>query len=176
MGFSFRKSGLVQHEHLAQYVRIGTKMVENYEEPAYELLQKYRGFEVRKYVDTIQARVSTDGMNYGESARPFRRIAGYIFGGNERQQSIAMTAPVHMWESGEESLMAFTMPSEHKMRDLPKPNDSGVELLHVEGEVVAVLKFSGLSRPSKSLRLQKKLRKLVAVSYTHLTLPTNREV
>ena len=161
MGFSFRKSGLVQHEHLAQYVRIGTKMAENYEEPAYELLQKYRGFEVRKYVDTIQARVSTDGMNYGESARPFRRIAGYIFGGNERQQSIAMTAPVHMWESGDESLMAFTMPSEHKIEDLPKPNDSGVELLHVEGEVVAVLKFSGLSRPSKSLRLQKKLRKLV---------------
>ena len=136
-------------------------MAENYEEPAYELLQKYRGFEVRKYVDTIQARVSTDGMNYGESARPFRRIAGYIFGGNERQQSIAMTAPVHMWQSGEESLMAFTMPSEHKMQDLPRPNDSGVELLHVEGEVVAVLKFSGLSRPSKSQKLQKKLRKLV---------------
>ena len=103
-------------------------MAENYEEPAYELLRKYRGFEVRKYVDTIQARVSTDGMNYGESSRPFRRIAGYIFGGNERQQSIAMTAPVHMWGSGEESLMAFTMPSEH------------------------------------------------TVSYTHLPLPTNREV
>ena len=136
-------------------------MSEKLEEPTYEILQKYRGFEVRKYVDTIQARVSTNGMKYGESARPFRRIAGYIFGGNERQQSIAMTAPVHMWQSGDESLMAFTMPSEHKMEDLPKPNDSGVELLHVEGEVVAVLKFSGLSRPSKSLRLQKKLRKLV---------------
>ena len=72
-----------------------------------------------------------------------------------------MTAPVHMWESGEESLMAFTMPAEHKMADLPKPNDSGIELLHVEGEIVAVLKFSGLSRPSKTSRLQKKLRKLV---------------
>ena len=47
------------------------------------------------------------------------------------------------------------------MQDLPRPNDSGVELLHVEGEVVAVLKFSGLSRPSKSLRLKNKLRKLV---------------
>ena len=136
-------------------------MSEKLEEPAYELLQKYRGFEVRKYADTIQARVSTNGMNYGESARPFRRIAGYIFGGNERQQSITMTAPVHMWQSGDESLMAFTMPSEHKMEDLPKPNDSGVELLHVEGEVVAVLRFSGLSRPSKSLRLENKLRTLI---------------
>ncbi len=86
-------------------------MAENYEEPAYELLRKYRSFEVRKYVDTIQARVTTSGMNYGESARPFRRIAGYIFGGNERQQSIAMTAPVHMWQSGQESLMAFKLQS-----------------------------------------------------------------
>ena len=136
-------------------------MAEELEEPAYELLQQYHGFEVRKYVDTIQARVTTSGMNYGESARPFRRIAGYICGGNERQQSIAMTAPVHMWQSGDESLMAFTIPSEHKMEDLPKPNDSGVELFHVKGEVVAVLKFSGLSRPGKSLRLQNKLRKLV---------------
>ena len=61
-----------------------------------------------------------------------------------------MTAPVHMWQSGDESLMVFTMPSEHKMEDF-KPNDSGVELFHVKGEVVAVLKFSGLSRPGKSL-------------------------
>jgi len=136
-------------------------MAENYEEPKFEVLKEYKKFEVRKYVQTIQARVSTDGMNYGESARPFRRIAGYIFGGNEQQQNIAMTAPVHMWKSDEEYLMAFTMPAEHKMNDLPKPNDSGVELMHVEGEVVAVLKFSGLSRPSKTSRLQKKLRKLV---------------
>tara|TARA_B100000902_G_scaffold757_1_gene1019 strand:+ start:1876 stop:2418 length:543 start_codon:yes stop_codon:yes gene_type:complete len=139
----------------------GYFMAENIEEPQFEILKKYKKFEVRKYVDTIQARVTIGGMNYGESARPFRRIAGYIFGGNECQQSIAMTAPVHMWDSGEESLMAFTMPAEHKMEDLPKPNDSGVKLIHVEGEIVAVLKFSGLSRPNKSLRLQKKLRKLV---------------
>ena len=136
-------------------------MAENYEEPKFEVLKKYKKFEVRKYSDTIQARVATGGMNYGESSRPFRRIAGYIFGGNERQQSIAMTAPVHMWKSGEESLMAFTMPAEHKMEELPKPNDSGIELLRVEGEVVAVLKFSGLSRPSKTLRLQNKLHKLI---------------
>ena len=135
-------------------------MAENYEEPAYELLRKYRGFEVRKYVDTIQARVSTGGMNYGESARPFRRIAGYIFGGNERQQSIAMTAPVHMWESGEESLMAFTMPSEHKMEDLPSKR--------LRSRTAPCGRRGGCSseilwalRPSKSLRLQKKLRKLV---------------
>jgi hypothetical protein len=136
-------------------------MAENIEEPQFETLHKYKRFEVRKYADTIQARVTTNGMNYGESARPFRRIAGYIFGGNETQQSIAMTAPVHIWKSEEDSLMAFTMPAKHNMEDLPKPNDSGVKLLHVEGEIVAVLKFSGLSGPDKTSRLQKKLNKLV---------------
>jgi len=57
--------------------------------------------------------------------------------------------------------MAFTMPSEHRMRDLPKPTDSGVELLHVKGEVVAVLKFSGLSHRRKSLRMMSKLLSMI---------------
>jgi hypothetical protein len=66
-----------------------------------------------------------------------------------------------MWESGDSSIMAFTMPSEHRMRDLPKPTDSGVELLHVKGEVVAVLKFSGLSHRRKSLRMISKLLSMI---------------
>ena len=39
-------------------------MAENYEEPQFEILKKYKKFEVRKYTDTIQARVSTDGIQY----------------------------------------------------------------------------------------------------------------
>ena len=73
MGVNFCRSNLVQLEYLTWpltqcLLRIGH--VRGIEEPAYELLQKYHGFEVRKYVDTIQARVTTSGMNYGESARP----------------------------------------------------------------------------------------------------------
>jgi len=126
---------------------------ENLEEPKFEIIEIYDGFEIRKYVDTIQARVATKGMGYRNSAGAFRRIASYIFGENNQSRNIAMTAPVHMWESDDSSVMAFTMPSEHRMGDLPKPADSGVELLHVKGEVVAVLKFSGLSHRRKSLRM-----------------------
>ncbi|MEC8547964.1 MAG: heme-binding protein, partial [Candidatus Thermoplasmatota archaeon] len=74
-------------------------MSENLEEPGFEVIEICDGFEIRKYVDTIQARVVTKGTGYHNSTGAFRRIASYIFGRNDQSQNIAMTAPVHMWES-----------------------------------------------------------------------------
>ena len=58
-------------------------------------------------------------------------------------------------------MMAFIMPSEHEMSDLPMPNDSEIELLPVEGGVFAAMKFSGFSGHSKRDRLIAKLLRLV---------------
>ena len=46
--------------------------------------------------------------------------ARYIFGGNESGESIAMTAPVSMWEEANQAI-AFTMPSAC-LADMPEPN------------------------------------------------------
>ena len=136
-------------------------MAENLEEPGFEIIKQYKHFEIRSYSDTIQARVHTPGDGWPNSSGGFRRIAGYIFGRNERKQSIAMTAPVHMWKTEEGSMMAFTMPSEHELDDLPAPNDSGIELLPIEGRVFAALRFSGFSGHSKRDRLISKLQRLL---------------
>ena len=72
-----------------------------------------------------------------------------------------MTAPVHMWKTEEGPMMAFTMPSEHELDDLPVPNDSGIELLPIEGGVFAALRFSGFSGHSKRDRLISKLQRLL---------------
>ncbi|MCH1591726.1 MAG: heme-binding protein, partial [Candidatus Thalassarchaeaceae archaeon] len=72
-------------------------MSEEYEEPEYEITSTHKGFEVRRYTETIQARVRTEGKNWRGSSGGFRRIAGYIFGRNHEKQIIAMTAPVHIW-------------------------------------------------------------------------------
>ena len=136
-------------------------MAENYEEPKFEILKHFKRFEIRKYSNAIQARVHTSGDGWANSSGGFRRLAGYIFGGNERKQSIAMTAPVHMWKSEGGSMMAFIMPSEHEISDLPTPNDSEIELLSVEGGVFAATKFSGFSGHSKRDRLIAKLQRLV---------------
>ncbi len=95
----------------------------------------------------------------------FRRLAGYIFGGNQRDQTISMTAPVsqHSTPGGQQIAMTapvvqtagpdrgfvirFFMPSKWTMETLPTPNDDQVRLVTVPPETVAVLQFSGDRSP-----------------------------
>jgi hypothetical protein len=52
------------------------------------------GCEIREYSAHIVAQTTLQG-SYGESIRSvFSIVAGYIFGGNTKKESIAMTAPV----------------------------------------------------------------------------------
>ena len=134
-------------------------MASNIEEPAYDLVRSFPDFELRTYRPTVQARVQTgrDGAPSGG----FRRIARYIFGGNETGESIAMTAPVSMWEEGETGWLAFTMPSAYSLSTLPAPQDEGVVLVDQTEKHVAVHAFSGRTTPGKTARLERKLRAAV---------------
>ena len=139
-------------------------MASDLEEPQYELLSEYEGFEIRRYSESVQARLLTPSSGWSGSSGGFRRIAGYIFGGNETNQRIAMTAPVQMWDTDSGSMMSFTMPSKYSIKDLPSPIDKGVEIVEVDEYVVAVLPSSGFSRTSKAKRLMAKLETLVQAS------------
>jgi len=132
-------------------------MTETLEEPKFEKIEEHRRFEVRHYSDTIQARVSMSDIDRKDSSQGFRKIAGYIFGKNEHSQQIAMTAPVHLWKEENYGMMAFTMPSEYTISDLPLPNNSEVMITEVKGQVMAAMKFSGFSGRKKCLRKVKKL-------------------
>lgn len=110
-----------------------------YEEPAWELVEEVEGMELRRYADTVQAEtVMTSGRNDG-----FRVLAGYIFGGNEEQASIAMTVPVTTQSSEAGRVMRFTMPSAYQLDTLPEPADGRVELVEVPGGEMLALRFSG---------------------------------
>jgi len=137
-------------------------VVERYEEPKYEISSNFSGFEVRRYADSVQARVRTEGKNWKESTGGFRRIAGYIFGRNDSKQMIAMTAPVHIWNDDEGTVMSFTMPSEYSLDDLPRPDDHGVSLVSYSGRRIAALPFSGLSGPRRASRMKKKLSRMIS--------------
>ena len=136
-------------------------MSEDLEEPKFKILHEYKGFEVRKYVDTIQARVSSPDSKVVNSSIHFRQIANYIFGNNDKSQNISMTAPVHTWNQDDETLMAFTMPSKFKLKELPKPNEERVQLLNVKGKFIAVLKFSWFSGSARTKKLTQKLQDLI---------------
>lgn len=133
-------------------------MAERLEEPVYEVVSSHGDFEVRRYAPTVQARVQTAGRDGGAASGGFRRIAGYIFGGNSDRTSIAMTAPVHMWEGEDSGWMAFTMPSAYALETLPTPNDAGVRLHPTSAATMAVARFSGRTTPKKTARVENELR------------------
>ena len=67
-------------------------MASDIEEPGWVLLDQLDAVELRRYEPTIEARTALDSS--AQTSSGFRRLAGYIFGGNETGESIAMTAPV----------------------------------------------------------------------------------
>lgn len=133
------------------------------EEPTYRALAQYDGFELREYAPTVVAATEVQGGFRESLDEGFRRLAGYIFGGNRRRQEIAMTAPVSLErtplsEQGERIAMTapvsaerqgpawrvtFVMPSEYTLERLPQPVDERVRLEPVPARKVAVLRFSG---------------------------------
>jgi hypothetical protein len=128
------------------------------EEPKYSVLTKDHDFEIRLYEPTIVAETVVDTSDFDEASNEgFRRLAGYIFGGNKVQQKInmtssvtteqslkiAMTAPVETEQRGTSVRIAFTMPSEYTLETLPVPNDSRVTLRQMPARKFAATRFSG---------------------------------
>ncbi len=128
------------------------------EEPKYKVIVSDGDFEVRLYEPYIVAETIVDTTDWDEASNEgFRRLAGYIFGGNtvkqkismtapvttERSQKIAMTAPVETNRQGSSVVVRFMMPSEWTLETLPKPNDPRVVLRSVSARKLAVIEFSG---------------------------------
>lgn len=127
------------------------------EEPAYEILATRGDVEFRHYGPAIQA--VTPMTSSGSS---FRRLAGFIFGGNDSGEKIAMTAPVQENLTGGVRQMAFIMPAGYSMASLPAPEDPDVELRRVPARTVAVLRFSGWARAGKVQKMQRALAEQLA--------------
>jgi len=67
------------------------------ENQKYRLVQKEAQYEIRFYPAATFAKIYSPGTNYKSVASSgFNKLAGYIFGGNDQNKSIAMTAPVRM--------------------------------------------------------------------------------
>jgi hypothetical protein len=131
------------------------------EMPKYTVLKKYDNFEIRQYESMIVAQTTLPANTYKKSANMgFRRIAGYIFGNNKQKQEIAMTAPVFM-EMGEDTKMAFVMPSKYSLSELPAPNSSSVSLVQVEPKKYAVVRFSGFASDRRIKKYTEKLKQLI---------------
>jgi hypothetical protein len=112
----------------------------------YTVVLKEKDFEIRFYPSTTVATVNSNAKTYKELSGPgFRKLAGYIFGGNEGNTNISMTSPVHMTINDSVSSMSFVMPESYSQENLPKPNDPNVMIQKTPDEYVAVLQFDGFA-------------------------------
>jgi len=126
------------------------------EEPEYEVVQQHADFEVREYAPYLVAEVVVPGPAEAAGNSGFRILAAYIFGGNQAERRIAMTAPVTqapvqidmtapVTQSATEGgyVVQFTMPRAFTLETLPAPVDSSIRLREVTGGRYAVIRYSG---------------------------------
>ncbi len=126
----------------------------------YQTIKTEKDFEVRYYPPSILASVDMSGTFDQSGNSSFGTLAGYIFGGNEENMQISMTAPVRMSES--EGTMSFVMPSGFTMETLPDPKSRRVKLHTSEPQYVAVVSFSGWANDRKISEMKKRLSEWLA--------------
>jgi hypothetical protein len=148
------------------------------EQARYTVLKMTDGYEIREYAPRIVAQTTVSG-SYQESLNSgFRIIAGYIFGGNIKKESVAMTAPVTSQKAtsepiamtapvmtsrgGESRIVSFVMPSSYTLATLPTPNDARVKLVEMPAQKFAVLRFSWFRSEARVESKERTLKELLA--------------
>jgi len=126
----------------------------------YNVLLVEKDFEIRFYPSATLATITSSAKSYKELANPgFRKLANYIFGGNNAKQKISMTSPVHMDINDSASSMSFVMPKNYNKDNLPIPNNPEVVIKTTSDEYVAVIKFTGFASDKMIKLYAEKLEK-----------------
>jgi hypothetical protein len=152
------------------------------EQADYTVVKTMNGYEIREYPAHIVAQTTVQG-SYGESmSNGFRIVAGYIFGGNTKRESIAMTAPVVAQkeegsqaseriamtapvvatDEGDSQVISFGMPRSYTLETLPKPNDPRVKIVMIPAKKYAVMRFSWYRSDARVKSMQEKLLSALA--------------
>ena len=128
------------------------------EEPVFQTIRKYDGFEIRDYQPYVVAEVVVPGPAEEAGNQGFRILAAYIFGKNKGERNIEMTAPVAqtpvpaklemtapVTQSATDAGFAiqFTMPASYTLESLPEPLDARITLKALPGGRFAVIRYSG---------------------------------
>ncbi len=120
------------------------------EKQKFRTILKEGNFEIRFYPSATMATIYSNATDYkGLANNGFRKLARYIFGGNEQKQSISMTAPVRMSMNEKGSSMSFVMPEKFDKGDLPTPNDKTIDIQKSKPVYVASISFSGYATDAK---------------------------
>ena len=123
------------------------------EEPPHTVVVSDGDFQIRDYPALTIAEVTVRAPRNDAANAGFRKLAGYIFGGNAEKQKIEMTAPVIEAAAGADDkgrvregwTIRFVMPQGFTLGKLPKPNDPDIRMHETPATRYAVLRYSGLA-------------------------------
>ena len=117
-----------------------------YEEANYEVIKENKEYEIRKYSDRLV--IETNSIK----GNGFRKLFDYISGNNEESKEIKMTTPVTQEFKNGNMTMQFYLPLKFNKDNAPKPSNSDIEILTIEGGYYAVIKYSGRSSDKNFLK------------------------
>jgi hypothetical protein len=133
----------------------------NIETPNYKVIKTFDEVEVRLYPKMVVAKTNLSDKSFdNQGSNGFRTIAGYIFGGNEKNEKIAMTAPVVM-NMGDSASMYFVMPKSYDKTELPTPNSKNIQIVEVAEKTLAVITYGGFSSDEKIEKHRKQLEQIL---------------
>jgi len=152
------------------------------EQPRYDIVKKYKGFELRRYAPYLAAETEVTAEFDRAGNQAFRILFRYISGDNRGKEKIAMTAPVNQApknpagekismtapviqqpaEPGKNTyLISFVMPSKYTLDSLPEPLDPRVRFRRVNARLMAALTYSGTWSMERYRRKEAELVKTV---------------
>jgi DNA gyrase inhibitor GyrI len=126
-----------------------------YEETNYEVVKENKIYEIRKYPNRLV--IETNSVQ----GNGFRKLFNYISGNNKENEEIKMTVPVTQEIKNENMTMQFYLPSKFNKDNAPKPVDSEVKILTIEGGYYAVIEYSGRSSDKNFLKNKNILEKVL---------------
>ena len=126
-----------------------------YEEANYEVVKENKEYEIRKYSDRLV--IETNSIE----GNGFRKLFNYISGNNEKNQEIKMTVPVTQEIKNGNMTMQFYLPLKFNKDNAPKPSNSDIKILIIEGGYYAVIEYSGRSSDKNFLKNKDILEKLL---------------
>tara|TARA_R110000868_G_scaffold161043_10_gene390952 strand:+ start:731 stop:1357 length:627 start_codon:yes stop_codon:yes gene_type:complete len=143
-------------------------------EPKFVVEKTDGAISIRQYPPIIVAEVTQTGKRYKAINSGFRLLADYIFGGNGKEKSIAMTAPVIQSRTkipmtapvtqqadNDNWVIRFVMPDSYQLNELPKPDNADVKLIPIPAKTYVVIQFSGFNSESNLSQHLKQLEAYV---------------
>jgi hypothetical protein len=141
----------------------------------YRVVEKEGSFELRQYDAYLVAETIVDGDFEKVGNEGFRRLVKYIKGANQKEASIAMTAPVNQEAAADQITpfpvkqeqiggswrIAFVMPASYTLAILPAPQDERIRIKQRSGFLAAAVRYSGMWRQEAYAEKKKLLLKWI---------------